>query len=358
MKTLQKEYEECIAPGFQIVMDDVSLDSAKTPIISLEVELTADGTASGCRFSLECMYNYKESKWDDDLQDKIKVGSRIVILTGYVIQKQIFVGYVDEFSLHHDGSGPPRLEVSGIDGLGYLMGAMNYEITGQKPSADIVGSLFDKAISAGYAVSKDISIEGEFGRPLLKEDIDDYQYLRKLAEHVNVNLLVSNGEMIFKDLMKDTTPVISLTLGKGLLSFEKRLSLKGQVGKVEVHGWDVNNDPIEGSAESVSVGGSSGKTAAETAASIKELTIRINNAYVQTEEECASLAQAKLNSIASNFVFGRGVCVGLPEIIAGRYIEILGTEKNVSGTYFLNKVTHKINESGYVTEFEVKGAKG
>ena len=69
------------------------------------------------------------------------------------------------------------------------------------------------------------------------------------------------------------------------------------------------------------------------------------------------LAQHRLNSIAMGFVSGEGECIGIPELIPGRYIKIEGADKNTVGTYFITKVCHRFRPERYTTTFEVKGAK-
>lgn len=78
---------------------------------------------------------------------------------------------------------------------------------------------------------------------------------------------------------------------------------------------------------------------------------------MRTEKECVELAQARLDSLALNFVSGRGTCVGIPELIPGRYITVKGLDDDTEGTYFVSKVHHRFSKSGYYCGFEVKGAK-
>ena len=161
--------------------------------------------------------------------------------------------------------------------------------------------------------------------------------------------------LIFDKVITKTSPLITLTLGKNITSFTKRVSLAHQVGKVEVLGRDVNQKPIKGEAASVSVG--SGKAAADWVKGLKDSVVRERSEFAQTQEECKTLAQNRLNSIAMGFVSGEGECVGIPELIPGRYIKIDGADDGTNGSYFLTKVVHRISSDEYITSFEVKGAK-
>ena len=65
----------------------------------------------------------------------------------------------------------------------------------------------------------------------------------------------------------------------------------------------------------------------------------------------------QLDRLALNYVSGSGLCLGLPELIPGRFITIEGLDGDTVGDYFITKVRHQFGSSGYLTQFEVKGAK-
>ena len=65
----------------------------------------------------------------------------------------------------------------------------------------------------------------------------------------------------------------------------------------------------------------------------------------------------QLDRLALNYVSGSGLCLGLPELIPGRFITIEGLDGDTVGDYFITKVRHQFGSGGYLTQFEVKGAK-
>ena len=54
---------------------------------------------------------------------------------------------------------------------------------------------------------------------------------------------------------------------------------------------------------------------------------------------------------------GEGTCVGIPELIPGRFISVKGLDGDTEGSYFLSRVRHRFTGEGYYTQFEVKGAR-
>lgn len=355
-QALSTKYEDFRGPAFTIKVEGSALNSAEMPIASLEVELCADGSAGGCHFLVESLYDFSQSKWINNLAKTIQVGAKLEILGGYVKQELIFYGYVDEFSMEYSGSAPPRLSVTGIDGFGYLMSCQEPIYGGKKKPQKVVEDILDKAVSAGYAKSRTVGTLTGFEVPVVKEKLDDFRYLHLLARRYCMSLFSVAGELIFDNVVANSSPLISLTVGAGLLDFKKRMSLQGQIGEVEIWGRDENQKFIKGTSNRVSIGGS-GKTAIELAPKFKQTAIREYSEYVRTEKECMELAQARLDTQALNFVSGSGTCVGIPELIPGRYISIKGLDDSTEGSYFLSKVLHRFTEEGYYTQFEVKGAK-
>ena len=354
--SLGKKYDDFSAPSFQVTVDGTTLNTGKHHVPSLEVELTSEGAAGGCSFTLENQYDYAAQKWDNSAADLIKVGAKLVVTGGYVAKKELFYGYVDDYSLDFQEDGCPRITVTGLDGMGYLMSLREPIYGAKKQPAEIVKEILNKSVSAGFAKSVTVGALGSFEVPLVKEQIDDWKFLNLLAQRLGVSLFAVDGELIFDDVASSTSPIMTLKLGEGLYSFQKRVSLAHQVGKVEIWGRDVNQKAIKGTASSVTAGGS-GKSAAQLVSAYGDAGVREYSEFARTQEECKSLAQRRLNAIAMGLVSGSGECIGMPELIPGRYIEIDGGDKQSNGTYFLTKVKHQFTEDGYRTSFEVKSAK-
>ena len=354
---LAQTYDNFITPLFTIKINNQDLTWTKYVLLNVEVETSASGTAGGCTFLITGDYDRKNIKWVNDATKLIKPGAKLELSGGFNSNlRQVFYGYVDDYAIQFDQEGTPYIKVNGLDGLGYLMNMCEPFYAGDRKPQQIVKSVLQKCKDAGYA--REISVgelEG-FETPIIKEQMDDWKFLQLMAQRYGASLFAVNGELIFDNVMTKTSPILTLTIGRNLRSFTRRVSLAHQVGKVEIFGRDVNQNAIQGSASTVTVGGK-GKTAAEWVTGLEKSVLRERSEYVRTKKECMLLAQNRLNSIAMGFVSGEGECLGLPELIPGRYLEIDGGDDTTNGTYFITKVIHKFNQDGYTTVFEVKGAK-
>jgi len=357
-KTLESKYDGFLGPAFEVTVGSMKIDSSKIPISSLSVDIDAGQSAGGCSFVIESQFDYEKSKWANNLLEAIAVGAKIIIQGGYVKKEQVFHGFVDQFSVTYSAGGSPSISVNGIDAKGYLMNASDQKYLIEKPTATVVKEIFNDCVSAGYATKVTVGSITDFNAQLIQDEIDDYKFLCFLAEMYNMNFFVVNGELIFDNLMSKTKPVLTLTLGVSLLSFSKSMSLRNQVGKVVVYGLDPKTkEAIKGEATSTSVGGA-GKLASAIASGYKGTVEKEVSLFATTPEECKNLAQARFDARAFEFVSGRGRCLGIPEVIPGRYIKIEGVDNKSADIYFITKVTHEYSsDQGYFTRFDVKGAK-
>lgn len=354
--SLAKKHDNFTAPGFEIQLNGKDLAPGKFLIPSVEVEISASGTAGGCSFTIEGQYDFENGAWVNNAASLVKPGAKLIVKGGYQERKELFYGYVDDFSIGFNSDGAPSIQVNGMDGLGYLMNLCDPIHAGEKKPKEIVETILQKSQSAGFAKSIKVGAMDDFETPIVKELADDWKFLCMMAERYGATLFAVDGELIFDKVLTKTSPILTLTIGKSIRSFTRRLSLAHQVGKVEVMGRDVNQKAVKGSASSVTTGGD-GKTAAEWVSGLKSSVLRERSEYARTQKECETLAQNRLNSIAMGFVSGEGECIGIPELIPGRYLKIDGGDEVINGTYFLSKVIHRFRQDEYVTAFEIKGAK-
>ena len=135
------------------------------------------------------------------------------------------------------------------------------------------------------------------------------------------------------------------------------MTISDQVSKLTVHGWDpVKAEPIEFTATAKdlpggqnSADGQSGPDAADSAAGGRQEVVV--DAPVLSQEEAKNLAIALLREKAYEFITATGRVAGLPELRPGDNLEIFGLGKRFSGTYFVKRVEHALNTSGFFTTF-------
>lgn len=357
-KSLEQKYSLFIAPSFEITVGRSLIDSSKIPVSGLTVDMDCGTAAGGCSFTIESQYNYETSDFGNSLLDKIKIGEVLKIKVGYVVKKEIFFGYIDSFTVDYTAQGAPRIEVNGIDAKAYLMSRREIEYFSSKPPAEAIRGILSACVSAGYAKSVTVGNIKPFEAQMIRRGMDANEFVTELANLYGLNYFVLDGEIIFDDVCSFTSPLTTLTFGEYLLGFTKTCSLGNQAGKITYH----SNDPktgeeLNGTAASVTLSGS-GSTAVQTASKFSDTELDFSIQFAATEDECRRLAQIHLNRESMKYVSGKGRCLGIPELIPGRYIKVAGMDERTDGVYFISKVRHQYSsEGGYHCTFDIQGAR-
>ncbi len=184
----------------------------------------------------------------------------------------------------------------------------------------------------------------------------DWAFLKRRAERIGFELYVERDTFHFH------APHDSLTRAPGILeyrrnlnSFEPRLSTQKQVTKVIVKGWDAENkEPIVAVATSAdTVRSVLGEKAASdfVKEDFGEGAKVLHDLVPRTVKEAEELARAYLKKSEYTLIEATGSCVGDPELKAKTLIEIAGVGQRYSGAYYVARVTHTLDDGGYLCEF-------
>jgi phage protein D len=199
----------------------------------------------------------------------------------------------------------------------------------------------------------------------------DLAFLLGRAQRIGFELRAEGKTLVFRKAKDDRPKTCTLVWGRPyqglasdrdvlpLKSFRPTMNALNQVNEVIVRGYDKRTKkPIEGRAgagtERTAMGGR--QTGAAVAAQAfdwhrKEVHVRTP---VASQEEADQLARALYDERARAFVTGHGSTIGLPGIQAGCVIELQGLGPRFSGLYYVTRSTHRLNGSGYLTDFDVK----
>ncbi|MGZ4135340.1 MAG: phage baseplate assembly protein V, partial [Tumebacillaceae bacterium] len=90
----------------------------------------------------------------------------------------------------------------------------------------------------------------------------------------------------------------------------------------------------------------------------KSVKTEIVYTNLTTAADVQSFANVLLEERAREYLSGDGQCLGLPELVAGRYVKLEFVGDEFSDPVFIASVTHTIDSgSGYLTSFSVGGGK-
>jgi len=343
-----------IVPSFGVKVNGRDLaDAAKVDLISVAVH---EDVALPGMFTVQFMNGGMAGKavtWSDS--DLFEVGNEVEIQMGYVGNlKSLICGDVTGLEPEFCPGEIPLLTVRGYDCRHRLMRGRHTRSFIEMKDSQIVDKIAgERGLSAD---TKDSTVTLDY---VLQNNQTDMDFLNDRALRIGYEVMVEGKKLIFRPRQNSEQAVLILDPDLDLIEFYPRLNALGQVGQTEVYGWDpAKKEAIlaQATAKDVStkMGGSlSGPAAGDKG--FKSASLPSVRQPVSNKAEADQIAKGQINSMALAYVSGEGICIGCPDLRAGKVIKIEGLGKRFSGLYYVTSTEHAITPAqGYRTNFTVK----
>jgi len=350
---LKEKYGQFVAPDCEIKIGGTSHKEKKMSISSLEVELSAGYEAGGCVFKISNGYDPKKGAFETGWLDTILVpGKDISVDMGYIKKSTVFCGIISSVTNQFDEENGANIIVSCMDAKGAMMAGKQRVFGGEKKLTDIVKAILTEYKSTKAIKTVTVDTLTDLKRQIFQNSQTDYDFLVAVARKLGYEFFISKDEVLFVKPRKIKDPIIIFTWGENIISFSREIDLTEQLKEVKVIGNDEKEKKeIVGKASTITKTGK--KTASDTYALVKKRVETIYDPSVRTLEEANTLAKSILEEYSMQYVSGYGKCVGIPELIPGRFVKMDRFDKSINGSYYIKKVTHLLDEDGYITKFEV-----
>jgi phage protein D len=358
------------APDFRVEIEGETLDpEAHGDVLEVKVVMDMDNMAS---------FDLTINNWDDKRVDlkysdtsTFDVGRNVRVFMGYAGNLLSMIsGQISTMSPHFPESGSPTLTVGGLDGMAKLRDRKpaEGEVTKYTKKRDWEIAQF---IAQRNGLDAVVTKEGEQYDEVVQKNQDDATFIMERAKRIDYDCFVSTDPRSGKSTLHFTKPtdgrdssrmlVYKFVWGESLISFNPTINLSRQVSKVTVRGWDDRKKQAivatAGPEDLPNAGknkkATSGPKAVEETTSQGKQDVVVD-APVSSEQEAKVLAKALLCERAYEFITGTGQVIGLPDLRPGDNVDIDGLGQRFSGTYYLKRVEHVINDTGYRTQFEVR----
>ena len=335
----------------------------------IHVELSAGYEASVASFRLYDSYDPSTGKFKfDKVRRETVMGNSVTIQLGYMDQMEtVFVGFISAVAFGFEPGGLPYIEVTAMDVKGVMMGgSYATALTATTYSAAVEevlrrtgeGRLQQLGGITGTAISKTpdamgASLTGDTrSSPITVEMVNesDYEFVVRAAKRYNYEFFVDRGKVVFRPAKEDTSVLMKLGSRSGMQGFRIEYSITGVVGEIEARAMD------PGRGEVISASSKFNNTIS-TASKAKQLMGKGSKIYVDASITSKEEAQARVESLMEKMSYRLGSleadCVGIPELIPGRFVEVSGMGVPVDNRFYLNTVTHDFNsDTGYRTQIK------
>ncbi|MBL8901096.1 MAG: phage late control D family protein [Planctomycetes bacterium] len=341
-----------VAVGGRDLRRDVKLD-----LLSVNVDLSLE-SASRATFVLGDLFRLGARKFKESLdpvQGLFHLGAEVAVRVGYgsvASASLVFVGIVTELTTSFDAQTVPQVTVAALDYSYPMSKRVRSHTWNDARHSDVVGS-----VAGEYGLGADV-VETQPKVPKIEQNQEsDLDFLRRLARRNEFIVYAQGKKLRFAPPRLQGNAALTLRWGEALLSFAPEINLAEQVGKVEVHGWDVDGKrEIVGRAGVGDDRGTRGTTAtgpALVAQLLKDSTLSVRRP-VHSQQEADEIAKALLHRRAERLVRGSGATPGLPELGVDQLVEIEGLGAPFSGIYYVEQLTHSVSASGFSTSFKVR----
>jgi phage protein D/phage baseplate assembly protein gpV len=345
--------EPYYAPRFDIRISGVFLAADVTSQV-VRVKYDSD-------LDVASMFSIVLRNPDNKLLDSalFDLGKTVEIHMGYGNDLQpMMLGEVTSIEPSFPESGAPTLAVTGYD--------KSYRMRHNVPEAKQHRYVNDSLIAAQIAAENllvpivDPSPIGHLQKPILQTE-SDMAFLKERAQANFFEVRVWWDKLYFQFPRPQGSAYV-LEWGKNLSSFSPRISSAGMAGLQVVRSYSEDlaqtivafamapQLDVESLVEKI------GSAGIELLLSLGRRVSRVHN--IESPFDASVLAKSLLLDILEGLYEGSGSCIGIPDLQAGKYIQIRGVGKRFSGTYRLRKATHTIDENGYRTSFEVTQRSG
>lgn len=348
---LLKKYDGFMAPTAKLKLNGEDAVNAGMAITSVRVSTSTSVDTDTAVVTIGNAYDEIDRKLE--WYGKFKLGNTMEVELGYKDKlKTVFSGYVTAVHFQYPKEGTPTVALTGMDMSFKLMRGQKIRTWKEKKVSDVA-----KEIASEYGLTAEVDDTGTKLPYLAKGYRSDFQFLQDLALTHNYEFFIVGKKLYFRKRFKTKTPIITLKYMYNLHEFTLEHNLSEQVSGVEVHGWDVKEQKrIVGTSNSVDKINKLPKTGPNILTSMGSGDF-VEHVYAnpETQSDANNLAKAILNARALKLVSGEGETVGLPELRAGVFIKVEGLSSELDESYYVSRATHLLDQSGYITQFQVQG---
>lgn len=378
--------QDFYVPAFRILVNGQELRHVESDVVSLTygdkkngidwAELTVNNWNPDGKGPPTC-WKYSDSGYLNPWQEcEIWIG----YYNGGTDQLQrMLVGELVRMTPHFSADGPATMSVRALGVLNrFRNGQVNKDWRQTKDSqifSDIVTMVRNQTLQAipnltlqtsAAEIARNLADEKPIKTLTIKQQYA-INFLLKRAEELDYELTaeVSQGDIgsprtvtlhfLPTDKVQRGNP-INLEWGKTLISFEPELATANQVSEVIIRGYNPQTKQrFEGHAKPSDLVNQS------VINPISDLDVLqgplaqkseiITDIVVQSDAEVLELAQNHLRNILRKLVTCKGRTIGVPQLRTGVVVRIKGCGLRFDGDYVVEQSTHRIDDSGYTTEF-------
>ena len=344
LEKLQRKYSGFAVPSLEIAVDGASLAVGRElHVQQMSVDLTCGFEASGCEFLAGSCYSLQDRDFSRAME-KFQVGSKIEISLGYQATEPVFQGYINEVGYEFGNEEAPMIRVKCMDAKGLLMKNRRLEAFKEKQADAVVRKLLSEQPVSSYLSGKTVDSCSSEEVPLRTGMKTDYDIIVELARKTGYEFFIIQGKAYFRQGEKSTSPIMTLTPRCRVEECISTVSGNSLIQTVEVRSIHAGNGKLISGKASIS--GSFGSKASRLYQGTAQV---FYEAGVESAKEASDRAKARMEALRAQFCSLELTCMGIPELVPGRFVSLDQFADAVNGKYYITAVTHRCSASEFST---------
>lgn len=353
IKTLAKKYNNFFKPNAEVYASNQEIQVTK----NLRLERVEVVSGVGVEPDMAVMV-YRADRIGNtgvnELEKHLNAGEKVEVKAGYGdTLTRIFLGYLHEIKVHCSQEKTVEYTLVCLDVKGLMRKNSSFQISGKKKAQQMLDDILNEATYSFLIEKKNKDdLPADFNQDCIIRGDTHYDWLCSLAEYVDYEFYCCRGELFFRKAQKDTTVMLELSREYGLRSVSTVVSVEGQLGSVQVNGYNRNDAKITGSERRAGVSGPFLQKLNKTLQGCGRV---IRDMELETGKQAALRAKAIMNRSLRKCSRMEAENIGIPDLLPGVCVSIdEGNVKSLSGTIYVEEVEHILDERGYRTV--VRGA--
>ncbi len=345
--SLVSKYKNFSNPAYHLTIGGTDVtQSGKILVTELNISLSYD-SASTCSFTVANAYDRAKSRFDPDILDKLAVGQKAEVDIGYgSAMSLIFVGFITEVQI--DYSTAPSLSVTMMDLRKLMMESNRVRQLTVKAPSDAVKKVLEpyRKLYGQLQVQADTAAPEPFNLKQNKES--DYAFVMRISKEMGKDFFVLGEDVYYQEKSKSSKSIMTLTwMGGGIISFSTNMSY--QAKKFLVIGREPN------SKKEIYVS----RTYQSEFVKKPALTSLPPTVYasptIDSRQKAEEWIDDAIRKEKEQGISGSLTCIGLPELVPGRFITCDRLGPPLNRSYYIKKVEHSLGSGGFTTRLELGG---
>lgn len=318
-------------------------------VSEMEIRQTIRNKAGTCTFVISNGYDIVSGSFKDEIADNFPLGQTVEAGMGYTTPVYMFKGFVTDISFSFEGGRPPSARITCSD-IRSLM--MQGKLNAMPPVASfplmipLIMLMYTSILNMKIVYYDVWNILEDF-----RQNTNDFNYLYDYGLKRGYEFFVLGEYCYFRKKWQNTALLMNLKWGESIISFNRATSYSSNKLSGALSGLLSFLPFFED--KMLTPQGYPNKMATPQIPKVQVDTSAAKNTL-----DLINIMATSLRNLGDNMAAGTVKCVGIPELIPGRYIRLTGLDKNYfDGDYYIEEVTHNLTSGGYVTSFEIGSTK-